>query len=205
MDTCRSAAWRPRDQPGSCRHTTLGVTLDWGGRDVLTCRGVLAGDAAEQPGWLGGALLAAGAQRAAPGLGQPGREGDPQLRAGGEGRPGRAGAAGQLDLPFPHPRGGRRRGLTARRWRSWTPVAWEGRGRWSGSGKGSVSGRPRPAGGWTVRWSSGWCSPSSRSAPSNRVASSPARSGLPSGSRSRAALASPTTPPTPRWTSCRAR
>ena len=48
----------------------------------LRCRRVLAGDAADQPGRLGGELSAAGAQRAAPGQREPGREGDPQLRAG---------------------------------------------------------------------------------------------------------------------------
>jgi hypothetical protein len=49
----------------------------------LACRRVLARDAADQPGRLGGVVSAVGAQPAAPGQRQPGREGDPQLRAGG--------------------------------------------------------------------------------------------------------------------------
>ena len=46
----------------------------------LSCRRVLAGDPADEPGRLGGVVSAVGAQRAAPGQRQPGREGDPQLR-----------------------------------------------------------------------------------------------------------------------------
>ena len=69
-------------------------------------RRVLAGDAADQPGRLGGELPAVGAQRAAPGQREPGREGDPQLRAGGQGRPGRAGPVGVVDLAVPDPGAG---------------------------------------------------------------------------------------------------
>ena len=82
----------------------------------LSCRRVLAGDAADQPGRLGGELSAAGAQRTAPGQWEPGREGDPQLRAGGQGRPGCAGPAGLVDLAVPDPGTGRDRG--GRRWRA---------------------------------------------------------------------------------------
>ena len=81
---------------------------------MVVCRYVPAGDAAVQPGRLGGVVPAAGAQRTPPGDRQPGGEGDPQLRAGGEGGPGRAGAAGGLDLAVPDPAGGRGRGARRR-------------------------------------------------------------------------------------------
>ena len=80
----------------------------------MGCRRVLTGDAADQPGRLGGELSAAGAQRAAPGQREPGREGDPQLRAGGPGRPGRAGPVGVVDLAVPDPGAGRGRDGRAR-------------------------------------------------------------------------------------------
>ena len=72
-----------------------------------SCRRVLTGDAADQPGRLGGELSAVGAQRAAPGQREPGREGDPQLRAGGSGGPGGAGPARLIDLAVPEPGAGR--------------------------------------------------------------------------------------------------
>ena len=99
----------------------------------LSCRRVLAGDPADEPGRLGGVVSAVGAQRAAPGQRQPGREGDPQLRAGGQGRPGRAGPVGVIDLAVPHPGAGRRRGdgrgqvevLDSRRLGgAWTWIRW---------------------------------------------------------------------------------
>ena len=92
----------------------------------LSCRRVLAGDAADQPGRLGGVLSAAGAQRAAPGQREPGREGDPQLRAGGQGRPGRAGPAGVVDLAVPDPGAGRAPPAGARRGRGagLPPAGW---------------------------------------------------------------------------------
>ena len=60
---------------------------------VVVCRCVLAGVAADEPGWFGGALPAARAQRTPSGEREPGLEGDPQFRAGGQGRPRCAGPA----------------------------------------------------------------------------------------------------------------
>jgi hypothetical protein len=77
------------------------VSLDNPGATGLTAGRVLAGDAADQPGRLGGALSAAGAQRAASGDRGVDREGGPQLRSGGEGRQGRAGPVGVVDLAVP--------------------------------------------------------------------------------------------------------
>ena len=82
----------------------------------LSRRCVLTGDAKGQPGRLGGELSAAGAQRTAPGQREPGREGDPQLWAGGQGRPGCARPARHVDLAVPDPGTGRDRG--GRRWRA---------------------------------------------------------------------------------------
>src|SRR5665811_559897 len=75
----------------SCRHTTRGVSLDTGHDLVISCRHVPAGDAADEPGRVGGVLPAARAQRTAPGYGDPGGEGDPQLRPGRHRGPGRSG------------------------------------------------------------------------------------------------------------------
>jgi hypothetical protein len=103
-------------KPKTCRHTMLGASLDRCWISGLTGGHVPPGDAAHQPGRLGGVVSAAGAQRAPPADRQPDREGDPQLRPGGERRPGRVGPAGELDLPVPDPRGGdqRRRGRRGR-------------------------------------------------------------------------------------------
>jgi len=51
----------------TCRHTTLGVSLDTTSGSVVVCEHVPAGDEADEPRRLGGGLPAAGAQRAAPG------------------------------------------------------------------------------------------------------------------------------------------
>ena len=110
----------------------------------LSCRRVLAGDPADEPGRLGGVVSAVGAQRAAPGQRQPGREGDPQLRAGGQGRPGRAGPVGVIDLAVPHPGAGRRRGDGRRTGRGpRLPAA--GRGVDIGSAVGTARDRRRTA------------------------------------------------------------
>src|SRR5512142_2950720 len=77
---------------------------------ALACRRVLAGDAAAEQGRHRGVVPAAGAQRAAPGDRQSGREGDPQLRRRGPRGPGRAGPAGRVDLPVPGARQGSDRG-----------------------------------------------------------------------------------------------
>ena len=52
---------------GLCRHTTCGVSLDRSVCTRLSREHVSAGDAADEPGRLGGRLPAAGPQRAAPG------------------------------------------------------------------------------------------------------------------------------------------
>src|SRR5690349_372631 len=93
----------------SCRHTRWGASLDFDLRGGLTAGRVPAGDAPEQPGRVGGAVFAAGAQRATPADRGADREGDPQLRSGGAGRSGRAGPAGVVDLAVPG-LGGRGRG-----------------------------------------------------------------------------------------------
>ena len=64
-----SGAWRVGWNPISCRHTICGVSLDRAGFGRLGCGHVLVGDAAGQPGWVGGVVSAAGAQRAASGTG----------------------------------------------------------------------------------------------------------------------------------------
>ena len=85
----------------SCRHTTSGVSLDSAWSGGFTGGHVPAGDAAHESGRDGGALPAVGAQRAQPTDRGASGEGDPQLRSGGVGGPGRAGASGGLDLPVP--------------------------------------------------------------------------------------------------------
>ena len=91
-----------------CRHTTCGVSAGEAACDVVLCRYVPAGDAAEEQGRLGRVVSAARAQRAAPGHRLADREGDPQLRPGRDGGPGRVGPAGVVDLAVPRPRPVRR-------------------------------------------------------------------------------------------------
>ena len=97
--------------------------------------------------------------------------------------------------------GGRRRGRGAG-----LAPAGRRRGRWTGSGNASGSARRSagspPGGAWTATRSSGWCSRWSRSGRASPARSWPRPAGWPSGSRSRAARGSPTTPRTRRWTSC---
>src|SRR3712207_4211788 len=81
---------------------------------VLACGRVLAGESTDEPGWFGGALPAAGAQRTPPEHRELGGEGDPQLRAGGSGRPRGPGPVGVVDLTVSHPGAGRGR---RERWR----------------------------------------------------------------------------------------
>src|SRR3954451_9948457 len=71
---------------------------------------VPAGDATDQPGRLGGPLSGPGAQRTPSGDRQPGGQGDPQLRPGGQGRSRRPGPTGRVDLAVPRARPGGGRG-----------------------------------------------------------------------------------------------
>jgi hypothetical protein len=174
----------------------MGVSLDGTGASGLTCRRVPAGDAADEQERHSGALPAAGPQRAAPADRQPGREGDPQLRPGGDRGPGRAGAAGVLDLPVLDPAtavsaaaaaevevlDSRRLGCGVDA-RAAVGTAGHGRGA-----------RLRLAGGWTPRRWSGSASRWSRSGRVSRARSWPIPGGSPSGSWWKAAAGSPTTP-----------
>ncbi len=168
----------------------------------LTCRRVPAGDAAEEQGRHRGALPAAGAQRAASRSDRhPGREGDPQLRAGRQGGPGGAGPAGVVDLAVPGP--GRARSAAAAggaRWRCSTPAGWAGPGCWTGcgSGWGSATAIRRVAAGRRLDAEAAerviFALVAQRALePGSKLA---ATGGSPSGCASRAAPGSTTTPPT---------